>query len=460
MSDESRDLIDRQITAELVDMAFRGTGLSLLVEPVAVGAMAVLFYNSVHPQGLAIWVSLVLSATAFRAILWHRFHGSSPEVRSQARWGQILAVSMLVSGFVWGGATVLVWPGGSLTGQLALFGIVSMATIGMCGLVTGYIPAANAFLGALLIVVVPVMITKQDVTYYVTVAFALVYALMLLAIAHHIRNLLRRSAELRVDLSDARDAAQAANHTKSEFIANMSHELRTPLNAIIGFSEIIQQQTFGPIENDRYKDYIDDILNSGRHLLGIVTEILDLSKIEAGKMDLNEQECNVAGLVDGCITFLRQKADEAGVMVVNELPPHAPSIVGDERALKQIVINLLSNAIKFTPIGGEVRIRLDPSSTGGISLKIRDTGIGIAPEDIKKVMDPFGQVENAYSRQHEGTGLGLPLVKAMTEMHHGTFHLTSEVDLGTEAIVEFPEDRVIGAFDYAPLQSEVVSVPH
>jgi signal transduction histidine kinase len=265
-------------------------------------------------------------------------------------------------------------------------------------------------------------------------------------VAHHIRKLLRRSVELRFELSDARDAAQAANHTKSEFIANMSHELRTPLNAIIGFSEIIQQQTFGPIENDRYRDYVDDILDSGRHLLGIVTEILDLSKIEAGKMDLHEQECDMAALVDGCITFLRQKADEAGVMVVNDLPVTTPSIVGDERALKQIVINLLSNAIKFTPVGGEIRISLSESASGGMTLMVQDNGIGIAAEDIKKVMDPFGQVENAYTRQHEGTGLGLPLVKAMAEMHHGSFRLESEIDLGTKAIVEFPEDRIIGAF--------------
>ena len=257
----------------------------------------------------------------------------------------------------------------------------------------------------------------------------------------------KQLAALAEDISIARDEAEAANRAKSEFLTLMSHELRTPLNAIIGFSEIIKGEMFGPVGTARYRDYAKDIHDSGQHLLALINDILDLSKIEAGQLELDEEDVDVAEVIHSCLRLVRERAKNGGVGLATEIPEELPALHFDERKLKQILINLLSNAVKFTPAGGEVTIKAWFRAGSGYVFQIIDTGIGIAIEDIPKALTSFGQIDSKLARKYEGTGLGLPLTKSLIELSNGSMDLQSEVGAGTTVTVRFPPERAILAHE-------------
>ena len=251
------------------------------------------------------------------------------------------------------------------------------------------------------------------------------------------------------DLKIASDQADAANKAKSEFLAAMSHELRTPLNAIIGFSEIMMNQTLGPMGNTKYHAYAGDIHCSGQHLLDLINDILDLSKVESGMDELHEEEIEISEVLRSAVGFVQQRAKNKGVKLTSDTPGGLPKLRADERKLKQILINLLTNAIKFTEAGGTVKVRIRCDPENGCEFQIVDMGIGIAPEDISKALSKFGQVDSDVSRANEGTGLGLPLTKALAEQHGGTLELESDPGIGSTVTVRFPASRVA-----APGQTE------
>ena len=232
-----------------------------------------------------------------------------------------------------------------------------------------------------------------------------------------------------------------ANQAKSDFLANMSHELRTPLNAIIGFSEVMVEELFGPVGSAKYIEYVVDIHRSARHLLDLINDILDLSKIEAGRVELREETVDVDGLIDGCLTLVEERVRATGLSLEKRVADGLPALWADKRMVRQILINLLSNAVKFTPSGGSVGVEAAIGSTGALVLTVSDTGIGMAPEDIPRVMEPFVQVDGALNRNYEGTGLGLPLANRLAEMHGAAFELKSEEGAGTTVTVRFPAER-------------------
>ncbi len=244
-------------------------------------------------------------------------------------------------------------------------------------------------------------------------------------------------------LREATEIAKEANRAKSEFLANMSHELRTPLNAVIGFSQALQTEVFGSVGSASNKEYVNIINGSGSHLLRIIGDILDLSKIEAGEDAIEEETIDVGEIMDECRQMMSERASKKRLSFLVETQNKISSLLADRLKVKQILLNLLSNAIKFTPEGGTVKIDVSRIDDNSMLFSVRDTGIGIAPKDIETVIEPFAQVGTANTRSHEGTGLGLALVKSLTELHGGTLTLQSELGVGTVVRIRFPSERTI-----------------
>jgi two-component system, cell cycle sensor histidine kinase PleC len=246
---------------------------------------------------------------------------------------------------------------------------------------------------------------------------------------------------------EARRRAEAANIAKSRFLAQMSHELRTPLNAILGFSEVMANELFGAHAVPAYKDYANDIHHSGVHLLGLINEILDLSRIEAGRYELNEDVVALVQVAAECHHLLKLRATNRNITIHDLFEPDMPRLWADERAMRQICLNLLSNAIKFTPQGGAIWLKVGWTAAGGHYLSVKDTGPGIPEHEIPIVLDAFGQGSNAIKSAEQGAGLGLPIVKSLIELHGGTFSLKSKLREGTEVVVTFPPERVMSALE-------------
>ncbi len=250
---------------------------------------------------------------------------------------------------------------------------------------------------------------------------------------------------------EARRRAETANIAKSRFLAQMSHELRTPLNAILGFSEVMKAEIFGPHSVPAYQDYAADIHNSGVHLLNLINEILDLSRIEAGRYELNEEAVSLNRVVEDCHHLLKLRAGNRGITIHEMFEPDLPRLWADERAVRQICLNLLSNAIKFTPQGGEIWLKVGWTASGGQYMSVKDTGPGIPEEEIPIVLASFGQGTNSIKSAEQGAGLGLPIAKNLIDLHGGTFTLKSKLRIGTEVIVTFPPERVMAAL--APIHN-------
>jgi len=258
----------------------------------------------------------------------------------------------------------------------------------------------------------------------------------------HIEELEATKAELEktsTDLKMALMAADGANKAKSEFLASMSHELRTPLNAVIGFSEVMLNEVFGPLGHVRYREYAESIRGSGTHLLGLINDVLDMSRLNSGELKLLREELRVGDLIAEAVAVITLQAEAANVSLIEDVEPWLPTLKVDRRRMRQVLVNLLTNAVKFTPAEGTVRISAHRRGEN-VAIQITDTGIGMAPHEIPRAFERFSQVDGSLARKYEGVGLGLPLAKHLTELHGGCLDLQSEPGTGTTVTVILPPD--------------------
>jgi two-component system cell cycle sensor histidine kinase PleC len=409
------------------------------------------------------WTSAVLIIHAVIITKCREFLGEAPNTVALRRWLLRFIILDLFYGLAW--MFILIHTIGveEASGTFMLF--VMLLVVAVASMLASSVPIAAfaatlpvtlavaldfALRGTLHDYILAIMaITAQG---YFTLLSHRLYSTTLATIeARAEKDALIGELETSKAISDeARRRAEAANIAKSRFLAQMSHELRTPLNAILGFSEVMKTEIFGAHSVPAYKDYSGDIHNSGVHLLGLINEILDLSRIEAGRYELNEEPVALASVVGECSHLLQMRAKNRGITLHDVFETDMPRLWADERAVRQVCLNLLSNAIKFTPQGGEIWLKAGWTTSGGQYLSVTDTGPGIPEDEIPIVLASFGQGSNSIKSAEQGAGLGLPIAKSLVDLHGGTFALKSRLRIGTEVLVTFPPERVMSAL--APLQ--------
>jgi two-component system cell cycle sensor histidine kinase PleC len=403
------------------------------------------------------WLATVISMKFFMIAACLRFQAQPRGEMRVDTWRKTFIWLELGSGIAWGGMAVvglgtadtasLVF---MLTSLIVLLAIrMTFASAVMTILYVGTIPMTLAVCARLLMQGHPFYLAMAAMAvglhvYFIALARGLNSTALAMLEFRAEKDALIAEIEEEKSISDeARRRAEAANVAKSRFLATMSHELRTPLNAILGFSEVMKCELLGPMQNENYKDYAGNIHDSGRHLLQLINEILDLSRIEAGHYELHEEPVRLCDIVEDCLRLLHLRAESKGLHVALEFARGLEPIWADERAIRQICLNLMSNALKFTPRGGRITLLVSATPDGGQSLIVKDTGPGIPKEEIPRVMQAFGQGSLAHQTAEGGTGLGLPIVQNLVGLHGGTFELRSELRKGTEAVVCLPGSRVL-----------------
>jgi two-component system cell cycle sensor histidine kinase PleC len=406
------------------------------------------------------WLGAVLGALSICWALAFRFLRLDRAAQIAGRWQARFTFAEAANGFAWSAFAVLM-SGVSDPWATTYVMVVFMLAAAIHAVVTAFLPVAvyaalapNAL--AILMYMRPTSLYGPIAPLALLACGTLLYFALLarriyagqvgtLAIQAEKDSLIAELEQSKSNSDEARRRAEEASLAKSRFLATMSHELRTPLNAVLGFSEVMKSELFGPHSVEAYRDYSNDIHSSGEHLLMLINEILDLSRVEAGRYELKEEAVLLAGVIEDCRHLLILRAKKRGVTLSEIIEPDMPRIWADERAVRQIALNLLTNAIKFTPQGGQVTVKAGWTMAGGQYLSVKDTGPGIPEEEIPVIMSSFGRGSMAQKNADEGTGLGLPIVKGLVELHGGAFTLRSKLREGTEVIVVFPPERVMSA---------------
>jgi len=439
---------ERRFKSDYLHQALPTLRLSLLGAAATYASFGILdHYIIPEASGIAAWIRYALICPMLVGMVLMSYASWFSRVAQLA-----LSLGMLLCGF---GIIVMIAVAGELGRSTYYVGLILVMIIGSSVVPIGWIAVSAVSL----LVGVGYQLTVETIspipaTILLNNDFFLLAAITAGIGASYlqemkIRRIFIRDEGLRLAREQSevlRAKAEAASRSKSEFLAVMSHELRTPLNAILGFSEMMKMRVFGPIGSERYASYAEDIHKSANHLLSIISDILDFSKAEVGTLALHEGEVHLLATLDECLVLLRSRAAEQRIRLSLDAPSgKVPLVSGDERLIKQAVLNLVGNALKFTHPGGAVRVSVDLAANGRLFLRVADTGIGIAEKDLSRVLEPFVQLESAFSRKNGGAGLGLPLVKKIADLHGGSVTLESVLGAGTTVTIWFPPERVLNA---------------
>src|SRR6266699_3040158 len=449
----TRPAFDRELLRQYAQTRISASYVVMLLV-VATGA---LFGIWMQPISAATWTVAVLCIHAAIVRACFRFLAEQPSIAATRNWRTRFVLLVLLYGLAW--MAILVHPAlDAVSDTLMMF--LMLLVIAVSSMLAASLPVAA--LAATVPVTAAISLNyalSGKFDNYVLAAFAVAAEGYFALLARQLHSSTFATLEARAEkdaligeleqakaISDeARHRAESANVAKSRFLAQMSHELRTPLNAILGFSEVMKSEVLGPHSVPTYREYAGDIHNSGVHLLNLINEILDLSRIESGHYELNEEALSLVQIVEDCHHLLNLRAKHRGLAIHESFEPELPRLWADERAVRQICLNLLSNAIKFTPQRGEVWLKVGWTASGGQYMSIKDNGPGIPEEEIPIVLASFGQGSNAIKTAEQGTGLGLPIAKSLVDLHGGTFTLQSKLREGTEVVVTFPPERVMSA---------------
>lgn len=445
---------DRELMSMYISSAIQGAAAMPALALMAAG-VSILYFNG--PNVFA-WVMATLASYAYMAYLAKRAQKQKVTFESAKRWEKHFIAAQALTGLSWAIFAYQQCPQCS-SQEFAFFkGIVLLVAIAITAMSSFTLRQLPLMIFTTPIIVfymvgsppsspmemVIVAMLIATFGFFLFISTRLYNANLIMLSIQAEKDWLIAELEIAKSTSDeARRRAEEANLAKSRFLASMSHELRTPLNAILGFSEVIKNEVLGPLENDTYKEYISDIHSSGGHLLHLINEILDLSRIEAGRYELNEESVSIRDIAEDCIGMVGMKAQNKDIKINEQFERALPRVWADERSLRQVVLNLLSNAVKFTPQGGEITIKVGWTAGGGQYVSVKDDGPGIPEDEIPVVLSAFGQGSIAIKSAEQGTGLGLPIVQAILAEHGGEFILNSRLREGTEATAILPRNRVL-----------------
>lgn len=452
---------------ELLQMYARNEQSAALAAPLLASIVAIgSVYWGYSPWAL-LWLATIFISEAALLILSRRFLNDPSKNIDVKSWRDTMTIAAAASGLCWGGLT-LILPHANTTADIitfATFIVVLCIRTMFASTVLSFIYASTIPLTFALVVRYeaadePLALLMATLAVGIHAYFMFLTRglnqniLSMLSLRAEKDELIAGIEQAKAISDEARHHAEQANIAKSQFLATMSHELRTPLNAILGFSEILKEEMFGPHQNATYKEYARDIHQSGEHLLQVINDILDLSRIEANRYELKEEPVQLAATANECLRLLRLRAQSKGLEIKEHIPHDLPKLWAEEKSVRQVILNLLSNAIKFTPQGGTISIDVEVSKNEEQTITISDNGPGIPANEIEKVLSPFGQGSLAQETAEGGTGLGLPIVKRLMDVHNGTFELKSELREGTTVTATFPQKRSMQALPPVQLDGD------